>query len=69
MFSIENGQLLFKKIRRIIVEKDGQMQIIKVIHEGKAIITFPIIHHHYFLKGAERPFGGNLCEKIICIHP
>ena len=48
-FSIVNGQLIYKKDRRVIVEKNRQLEIIKDIHEGKAIITLTIIHYQAFI--------------------
>ena len=40
---------MYKKGRRVIVEKNHQLEIIKDIHEGKAIITLTIIHYQTFI--------------------
>ena len=47
-FIIVNGQLMYKKDRRVIDEKNCQLEIIKDIHEGKAIIALTIIHYQAF---------------------
>ena len=40
---------MYKEERRVIVEKNRQFEIIKDIHQGKAIITLTIIHYQAFI--------------------
>ena len=40
---------MYKKNRRVMDEKNCQLEIIKGIHEGKAIITSTIIHYQAFI--------------------
>ena len=40
---------MYKNDRRVVVEKNRQLEIVKDIHKGKAIITLTIIHYHAFI--------------------
>ena len=48
-FSIVNGQLMYKKDRSVIVEKNRQSEIMKHNHESKAKTTLTIIHYQAFI--------------------
>ena len=41
IFSIENGQFLYKRQRVVVTAKQQQLEIIKDVHEGVGQSTYP----------------------------
>ena len=40
---------MYKKDRRVTVEKNCQLEIVRDIHESKAIIAVTVIHYQAFI--------------------